>query len=100
MKRKAFTLIETLVVVLILGVVASIAIFQMGGIVDERKDEANKTIVLSVKNTVQNFRMRIDDPTATPAMAALLSNGLVTSDFASEWSIVYSDGQVSNVVAK
>ena len=100
MKRKAFSLVEIMIVVVILGILATIALLNMTGIVGEKKAEANKTIVLSVKNAVQNYRMKVDDSTATPSMAALLSNGLVTSDFASDWSIVYSDGQVSNVAER
>ncbi len=100
MKHKAFTLVEILIVVIILGILATIAMLGMSEVLSEKKAEANATLVLSVKNAVQNFRLKVNDSTAVPAMASLQSHGLVTADFADQWSIVYTNGEVSNVVAK
>ncbi len=100
MKRNAFTLVEILIVIVILGILGTIAIINMSGVVEEKKDVANKTLILAVTNAVQNYRMKVDDSTATPSISTLQSNGLVTADFAGQWSISYSGGQVSDVVAK
>lgn len=100
MKRNAFTLAEILLVVIILGILATIAFMNMTDVVEEQKAEGSAVLVKHVRDAVQNFRMKIKDSTATPSISALQSNGLVTATFAAEWSISYSDGEVSNVVAK
>lgn len=75
----AFTLLEVLVVVVILGILAAIVVPQFGGAVEDARASALKSGVGGVRSAVAGFRSRAllagDDP--YPTLAELTTAGTV-----------------------
>ncbi|MBT3279521.1 MAG: prepilin-type N-terminal cleavage/methylation domain-containing protein [Phycisphaerales bacterium] len=100
MKRNAFTLVEILITVTLISIIATITIMSLGSVVEDKQGYAENMVIRNVTGAVQSYRKSIDDMTATPSLAELEANGFVSREFAPNHSIVYSGGEVSNVVDK
>lgn len=55
--KKGFTLIEILVVVVILGILASIVVVKVGGQTDKAKINATNTMIQSIKLAIGQYEM-------------------------------------------
>jgi general secretion pathway protein G len=77
--ERGFTLVELLVVVLILGVLASVVVFSVGGITNRGKNSACVTEVREIRTAIEAFKAQ--SPTnANPAnMNALVTAKLLES---------------------
>lgn len=88
-----FTLVELLVVISILGILAAVAVFAVGGITNKGKGSACKASV-SVVETAAEAAYANSDPSAYPVdMTALVASGfLKAAPTGSGYSIGYASG--------
>jgi prepilin-type N-terminal cleavage/methylation domain-containing protein len=89
--EKGFTLIELLIVIVILGVLAGIVVFAVGGITDTGKNSACKTARKTVETGVEAFRAQTG---AYPGSIAALVPGYLHDDptaagYNTNYSIAY-----------
>lgn len=57
-KKAGFTLVELLLVVTILGVLASIAVMNLGGTSEEARIRATQTDIATIQNAVSTYEIR------------------------------------------
>src|SRR5436190_16553025 len=69
--EEGFTLIELLVVVVILGVLAAIVVFAVGGVTDKGKASACKTDLKSVEVAEEAYFAKNNSYTTVPDLVAL-----------------------------
>ena len=89
--EKGFTLIELLIVIVILGVLAGIVVFAVGGITDTGKSSACKTARKTVETGVEAFRAQTGN---YPGSVAALVPGYLHDDptaagYNANYSIAY-----------
>jgi prepilin-type N-terminal cleavage/methylation domain-containing protein len=63
--EKGFTLVELLVVIIILGILAAVVVFAVGGITDRGEESACEIEVRSVQTAIEAYRAQNDN--ALPA---------------------------------
>ena len=85
---KGFTLIELLVVIVILGILAAVVVFAVGGIQDRGKDSACKTDARTLRTSVEAYRAKYDTAT-NPTEAQLVSERLL-SELSTNYNISYT----------
>lgn len=79
--RRGFTLVELTVVILIIGVIATIAAPKFFDSLDDAKDNAAVSSLATVRNTIQLYKANngaypgTDEPTFKAALDTLLQNG-------------------------
>jgi prepilin-type N-terminal cleavage/methylation domain-containing protein len=89
-----FTLVELLIVIVILGILATVVVFAVRGITDEGESNACAVGERTIQTAVEAYWAQTD-PHAYPASeAALVTAGLVREDTGT-WSIDSSTGVVS-----
>jgi general secretion pathway protein G len=79
MKRTAFTLIEILIVVILLGILAAIVIPQFGSASEDALLGKAKTDVSTLNSQTELYRVRSGDSTANPTETTLHNNGFLKS---------------------
>lgn len=80
--RKAFTLVEILIVVVILGILAAIVIPQFTSASEEAQVSSVQSQLQTIRNQIELFRVRNNG--TPPTMAALFdpaANGIVGPDY-------------------
>jgi len=70
--QPGFTLVELLVVVLILGVLAAVVVFSVGGITNRGKNASCTTEVREVRTAIEAYKAQ--NANANPASLAILVN--------------------------
>ncbi len=83
MKRKAFTLVEILIVVILLGILATIAISSFGDAGADTQEAARVTTENTLKTAVQLY---IVDNQALPTLAQLEAANLIELD-ETKWTV-------------
>jgi general secretion pathway protein G len=74
-KESGFTLVELLIVIAILGVLAGVVVFSVGGITDDGTQSACKTEAQTVRAAQEAFYAKSVTPKAYAADAAALKTG-------------------------
>lgn len=82
-RDEGFTLIELLVVIVVLGILAAVVVFAVGGITDRGKNSSCKTELATVQTAVEAYQAKFGSY-PTQATAALLGEELQAKDFLSE----------------
>jgi len=89
-----FTLVELLVVIVILGILAAVAVFAVGGITDKGKESACKADVSSVATASEAYYAQ--NSAYAPSIAALVTaKFLHNAPSSTDYDIVYVAGDVS-----
>ncbi len=86
--QKGFTLVELLVVISILGILAAVVVFAVGGISDRGQTSACKEDGRTLRTAVEVYRAQ-NGGTTVPTMANLTSGGLL-SQASTLYTISYS----------
>jgi len=82
--RNAFTLLEVMIVVVVLGVLAAVVIPRFEGVTDEARTSALEGSLGGVRSSIASFRTRavIDGSAPFPTLAELTTPGeVVSGDF-------------------
>lgn len=90
---KGFTLVELLVVISILGILAAVVVFAVGGINDRGQTSACKEDARTIRTAVETYRAQNGGST-TPTMANLTTAGLL-SQASTLYTISYSGTTLS-----
>ena len=98
-KDKGFTLVELLIVIVILGILATVTVFAVSGITQNAKDNTCKTELAEVQTAVEAY-YAANDATAFPTQAELESasyfrqalKGTYTIDSTGQVSVTSYDG--------
>ncbi len=82
MRQRAFTLIEVLVVIVMLGILAAIAVPKFSGAADDARSASTQSTLAGVRSAVATFRMNavINGDSPFPTLAELTGNGVVKFD--------------------
>ena len=82
--RRAFTLVEILIVVIILGILAAILIPQFGTATTDSRTSALRTNLSNIRNQIEIFKAQHNSiPPDTTCLWTLLTTGSDTDEFAS-----------------
>lgn len=88
-RRRAFTLLEVLMVIVILGVLAALIVPQFANTGEKAKEDLTKTSIEGLANDLERFRMHCDRyPTTEEGLAALMTKP-DAEDIASKWAGPY-----------
>ena len=88
-KDDGFTLIELLIVIVILGILAGIVVFAVGGITDRGKKSACKADVATVQTAAEAFYVKNGSyPAAISDMVPLFLRSAPTATVATEGYVV------------
>ena len=103
--QKGFTLVELLVVISILGILAAVVVFSVGGISDRGQDSACKSDGAALRTAVETYRAQ-NGGSATPTMddlvkVSLLSQAstLYTIDYKGSSLVLSGVGNCSGIAA-
>ena len=77
-EQRGFTLVELLVVILILGVLAAVVVFSVGGITDHGKNSACLTEVQEVRTAIEAYKAQ-NNNTKPASLATLVTADLLQS---------------------
>ncbi len=88
--QKGFTLVELLVVISILGILAAVVVFSVGGINDRGQTSACKSDGGVLRTAVEAYRA-INGGSSTPTMATLVTAGSL-SQASTLYTISYPSG--------
>ena len=83
-EEEGFTLIELLIVIVILGILAAIVVFAVGGITDRGKDNACKTEAQTLRTAQEANFAKFGNYTS---MSGLQTNGFLTSSTTQYWTV-------------
>jgi len=95
-KRKAFTLVEVMVVVIIVGILASVVIPIMKGRIDSAKWSEGKVMMGSIATTIRAYRAEKGSTAAAPTILGVGNTGLgfaagdLTGDFFADADFSFS----------
>lgn len=91
--ESGFTLIELLIVIVILGVLAGIVVFAVGGVTDRGETSACKTTVKTVDTAVEAYYAKTGNYPASIAAvvtAGFLHDDPTASGYSSSYSVSYT----------
>jgi type II secretion system protein G len=94
---EGFTLIELLIVIVILGILAAVVVFAVGGITDTGDASACKTERRTVETAIEAYRAQ--EGTYPTAMSAL-TGGAFLRDDPTYWSLNGTGGDITTKTAK
>ncbi len=73
-RRGGFTLIEVLLVLLIIGLLAGVAIFAMGDAQTDAQIDTTRAKLVEIENAIERFQLRFNrPPTESEGLSALLT---------------------------
>jgi prepilin-type N-terminal cleavage/methylation domain-containing protein len=85
--QSGFTLIELLVAIAILGILAGVAVFAVGGLTDSAKETSCVTEKETVETAIDAFKA-IDDNNEYPTNLAALTPDFMKTDVSTNWTYV------------
>lgn len=97
-KDKGFTLVELLIVIVILGILATVTVFAVRGITNQGQDSACKADLKTISTAVEAYSAQHGVYPAS--IAVLQSSGLLrpaSGGTAATWSFTTSNGNVTGV---
>ncbi len=71
--ERGFTLVELLIVIVILGILAAVAVFAVGGVTDKGKQSACKADVNSTETALEAYYAKVGSYPAANAWASITS---------------------------
>ena len=83
-RDEGFTLIELLVVIVVLGILAAVVVFAVGGITDRGKSSSCKTEVSTVQTAAEAYQAKFGSYPADELTVAELGDLLVEEGFLSK----------------
>lgn len=89
---KGFTLVELLVVIVILGVLAGVVVFAVGGLSEQADANACKTDEKTLLTAIDGYRAKNNSPNAEPDMDDLVTDELIR-EASTYHSIAYAAGK-------
>ena len=101
MKKNAFTLMEMLVVVILIGIILAIAIPAVSNITARRSNEMFSTHLTLVENAVKSYELKnrgafVAGPCYEIDYETLKKNGLEEADYKCEGSIIIQKAENGN----
>ena len=91
---KGFTLVELLIVIVILGILATVTVFAVRGITENAEDNACAVERRALETAVEAYY--VENNQAFPAnLAALYPDYVKTAPTASDWTYSSTDGSVA-----
>ena len=94
---EGFTLIELLIVIVILGILAAVVVFAVGGITDTGDASACKTEQRTLETAIEAYRAQEG---SYPTAMSDLTGGAFLRDDPTYWSLTGTDGAVTTKTAK
>jgi general secretion pathway protein G len=79
-KDKGFTLVELLIVIVILGILATVTVFAVRGITDQGKTSACQADKKTLETAVEAYFAQNGSSTITSGEAGLVSSGFLRSE--------------------
>lgn len=86
-KDKGFTLVELLIVIVILGILATVTVFAVRGITDSGQESACKATQKSYQVAIEAYYAK-NGTAVNPAGADLVSDGLIRSYDATDVEVI------------